>query len=121
MIKDIKAALDSKSCETERGLAFLDVLNVVSGKWKMVLICIIQQDKLRFSVIQKLIPEISPRMLSRELKELELNGIVKRTMYDTKPVTIEYSITDSAKELVPIIMEMVAWGVGHRQKNIIRK
>lgn len=73
---------------------------------------------MRFTEFQKLIPEITPRMLSRELKELELNGIITRTIHDTAPVTIEYSITDSAKELVEVIMELVVWGVKHRKKNI---
>lgn len=118
MISRIKTALATKACDTARGLAFLDVLNVVSGKWKMVLICIIQDNNMRFTEIQKLIPSISPRMLSKELKELELNGIVRRTVYNKTPVIIEYSITESAKGLVKIIMDLVKWGENHRKEII---
>ncbi|WP_219226366.1 winged helix-turn-helix transcriptional regulator [Pedobacter antarcticus] len=120
MINNIKTALDAMSCQTERGLGFLDVINIVSGKWKLVLICIIQNRQMRFNEIHKQIPGISPRMLSKELKDLELNGVIQRTVLDSRPVTIVYSLTDSAKDLVPIVMNMVAWGVSHRTKSIVR-
>jgi len=57
-------------------------------------------------------------MLSKELKDLEMNEIVKRTVFDSMPVLIQYSLTDSAMELCGIILSMVEWGVQHR-KDII--
>ena len=118
MVKRIQTALTAKLCEQERGLAFLDVLNIISGKWKMIIICTIKFDKMRFSAIQKLLPDITPRMLSRELKELELNSIITRLPQAKNHTTIEYSLTDSAKEIVDIVMELVSWGVKHRKKYI---
>lgn len=119
MYKDIKALMDANNCEPELGMAFLEVVNLFAGKWRMVIVSSLQQD-LRFTEIRKLIPNITPRMLSKELKELELSGIVKRTMLDSKPVLITYSLTDSAKELRPILGHLVEWGVRHRAKEMGR-
>lgn len=65
--------------------------------------------------IQRNIPGITPRMLSKELKELELNSIVKRTVYDTIPVTVEYELTPAARSLRELLDTMVEWGIKHRQ------
>jgi len=115
MIKNIKTALEAKQCQTERGLALLDAINIISGKWKMIIICVIKNNKFRFKEIQELIPTITPRMLSNELKELEANSVVKRTVHNTIPVLIEYSIHESAFELVDIILHLVDWGMKHRE------
>jgi DNA-binding HxlR family transcriptional regulator len=56
-------------------------------------------------------------MLSKELKELELNGIVTRTVYDSQPVTIEYELTPSARTLSEVLDKMVEWGVRHRKQS----
>lgn len=70
--------------------------------------------KQRFTEMQRKIPKITPRMLSKELKELELNGIVKRMVYDSIPVTVEYELTESAKQLSEVRNSMIHWGINHR-------
>jgi len=117
MYKDIKTLLDVNDCDSQKGLAMLDVLNVFSGKWKMVLICTLLRGSLRFSEIQKLIPTITPRVLSNELKELEINGILKRTAIDSISVLSQYGLTDSAKDLEPCILQLLDWGLNHRKSN----
>lgn len=112
--KDIQTLLSDKSCDTESGLAMLDVLSIFSGKWKIIIACTLFEEK-RFTEIQRLIPAITPRMLSKELKNLEMEGIVKRTVVDSIPVLITYSLTESAQKLFPIIEALVAWGVEHRK------
>jgi DNA-binding HxlR family transcriptional regulator len=58
-------------------------------------------------------------MLSKELKDLEMNSIVKRTVYDTQPVTIEYELTLSARTLSEVLDKMVEWGVRHRKQSVV--
>ncbi len=106
---------EAKACPIQFVLAVNDTLNVISGKWKIPIIATMTFGKQRFTEIQRNIPKITPRMLSKELKELELNGIVKRTVYDSIPVTIEYELTESAKQLSDVMNSMIKWGINHRR------
>lgn len=109
-----------KACPTQFVLAINDTLNVISGKWKMPIIATLFFRKMRFTEIQRNISKITPRMLSKELKELELNGIIKRTVYDSIPVVVEYELTESARQLSEVMDSMIRWGINHR-KGIIRE
>ena len=106
---------EAKACPIQFVLAINDTLNVISGKWKIPIIATMSFGKQRFTEIQRNIPKITPRMLSKELKELELNGIVKRTVYDSIPVTIEYELTESAKQLSDVMNSMIQWDINHRR------
>lgn len=117
-IKDVKELLKDKPCETEHGLALLDFTNVISGKWRIPIMAAINNDKLRYTDIQKKIPNITPRMLSKELRELEANGVVVRTVENTIPVKIEYSLSESGKEFGVILVQMLEWGVRHRKRQL---
>jgi DNA-binding HxlR family transcriptional regulator len=99
-------------------MAMQDTLDVVGGKWKLVLISILRNGTLRFKELARE-AEITPRILSKELKELELNGLVKRTVRDTRPVTVEYSLTPYSKTLGDMVVAMHNWGVQHR-KHLIK-
>lgn len=70
----------------------------------------------RFGQMAKEIPEITDRMLSKELRDLEANQLVKRTVYDTMPVTVEYSLTDYGESLHPVIKALHTWGTQHRKR-----
>ena len=111
----------AKSCPVQFVLAVNDTLNVINGKWKLPIIGSLLFDKKRFMDIQRNIPKITPRMLSKELKELELNGVVKRTVYDTLPVSVEYELTPSAKSLSDVLDKMIEWGLKHRKAVILKK
>lgn len=111
---------DAKGCPTQFVLAINDTLNVISGKWKMPIIATLFFGKMRFTEIQRNIHKITPRMLSKELKELELNGIVTRTVHDSIPVIVEYELTESARQLGDVMDSMIRWGINHR-KGIIRE
>lgn len=104
-----------KSCSTEYILAVNDTLNVLSGKWKLPIIGTLLFGKKRFREIERCIPNITARMLSKELKELELNGMVKRTVYDSIPVSVEYELTKSGKTLTLVLDSMAVWGLRHRK------
>ncbi|TRZ41296.1 winged helix-turn-helix transcriptional regulator [Robertkochia solimangrovi] len=106
------------SCPNEYVLALKDTLNVITGKWKLAIVTTLLFEKKRFSDIQRMIVGITPRMLSKELKELEMNGVVVRKVYDSTPVLVEYELTDSGKKLKHIIDTLVQWGLEHREQAI---
>ena len=97
-----------------------DALDILSGKWKLPIIIALSFGNRRFSQLAKQIPRITDKMLSKELRELEMNELVKRTVYDALPVMVEYSMTPYGKTLEKLIEELQAWGLQHR-KRILRK
>ncbi len=111
-VMSFKAA---KSCPAQFVLAVNETLQVVSGKWRLPIIGSLLFGIKRFTEIQRNIPGITPRMLSKELKELELHGVVKRTVYDSLPVTVEYELTPSARSLADVMDTMLEWGIKHRR------
>lgn len=107
-------------CPASTILALRDCLAVLNGKWKVPIIGTLLFGPKRFKDLEEIIKKITPRMLSKELKELELNNIVKRNVYDTRPVRIEYELTESGKTLEPILNAMVEWGTQHRKTSIAK-
>lgn len=105
-----------EGCPREYRLALKDSLNVLDGKWKLQVLGALITGKRRFSEIEKSIPQINPRMLSRELKDLENNGILHRKTHDNTPVTVEYELTPSGKRLQTIFEAMIQWGIEHRKE-----
>jgi DNA-binding HxlR family transcriptional regulator len=102
------------SCSTAR-LAIQDTLDIVGGKWKLVLISILRNGKRRFRELSR-DAGISPRILSKELQELEINGLVSRTVCNTKPITVEYALTEYSETLSEVVIAMHEWGMQHRKK-----
>ncbi|ALM48806.1 HxlR family transcriptional regulator [Flavobacterium psychrophilum] len=115
-MKDV-SHLDHEEC---RGmiLPVRDALDVLNGKWKLPILISLTLRKKRFGEMAKEIPKITDRMLSKELRELELHGLIKRTVYDTIPVVIEYSVTEYGHSLDGVIIELRKWGMQHRQRVI---
>jgi DNA-binding HxlR family transcriptional regulator len=110
-----------KKCSGEFILAINDTMNVLNGKWKLPIIGSLLYGKKRFKELEREIPKITPRMLSKELKDLEVNGIVTRTVYNTSPVTVEYELTESGNTLNRVLDAMIAWGLQHRKMVIGKK
>ena len=106
-----------ESC-TKAIIPVRDALDILSGKWKLPIIIALSFGNRRFSHLAKQIPGITDKMLSKELRELEMNELVKRTVYDTVPVTVEYSMTTYGKTLEKLIDELQAWGLKHRKRII---
>lgn len=107
-----------KQCSGTYVLAVNDAKNVISGKWKLPIIGSLLYGKKRFKELEREIPKITPRMLSKELRDLETNGIVTRTVYDATPVIVEYELTKSGVALRNVLDVMVEWGLQHRKANI---
>jgi len=95
-----------------------DALYVLSGKWKLPLIIALMNGPMRFKDIQRSLTDITPKMLSKELRELELNHLVERKVFDTVPVSVTYELTSYNKTLLPIIQALGDWGKQHRKKLV---
>jgi len=93
-----------------------DALEVLNGKWKLPIIIALSHGPRRFRELSKLAPGISDKMLSKELKELELHDLVTRTIHNTFPPRVEYQITDHGLSLEKVIDSLRDWGLYHRQK-----
>lgn len=119
-MEKIMSLKEAKSCPIQFVLAINDTLNVINGKWKLPIIGALLFKKRRFTEIQRNIPKITARMLSKELKELELNGVITRTVYDTTPVSVEYELSNSGKSIGEVLDKMIEWGLEHR-KAVIKK
>ena len=97
-----------------------DALDFLSGKWKLPIIISLSFGNKRFKELATDVQGITDKMLSKELRDLEQNQLVKRTVYDSVPVRVEYSLTDYGSSLDKVIMELRAWGTQHR-KRIMKK
>ncbi|WP_413532896.1 winged helix-turn-helix transcriptional regulator [Empedobacter brevis] len=87
----------------------------IGGRWKLLILCKLENGKLRFSELRKEINCITERMLTLQLRELEKEGLVKRTVYAEVPPRVDYELTDIAKELVPIWNQLSQWGAKHKE------
>ena len=89
----------------------LDItMSYISGKWKTVILWYLRKEPHRFSELNRQIPQITEKMLSLQLKELESDGIVSRTIYAEVPPRVEYALTDFGKTMIPMLEEIAAWG-----------
>jgi len=98
--------------------AVKDALYVLNGKWKLPLIISMQDGPKRFNEIQKSLGDITPKILSKELKDLELNEFVIRKVYSTTPVTVTYELTEYSGSLDKVINELRSWGMQHRERLV---
>lgn len=110
-----KANLNNNATCQTRILAIKDTMEILSGKWKFhILGTLMLGDKLRFMDLLREVDGIGAKMLSKELQDLEINHLINRTVLNTKPVTVEYEITEFGKTLNPIIDEIAKWGIAYR-------
>lgn len=89
-------------------------MEILGGKWKLVVLEHLRGGVRRFGELQRLLPAITPRMLTRQLRELETDGIVHRHVYPVVPPKVEYSLTDLGRRLGPLLTELRAWGERYR-------
>jgi DNA-binding HxlR family transcriptional regulator len=111
-----KEILSDPRNQKEEIQALQDAIYVIGGKWKLPIINSICNGNRRFREIERSIPGITTRMLSRELKEMEANLLIKRTVIADTPVLVEYSPTEYCYSFGGIILEMIDWGKKHREK-----
>lgn len=92
-----------------------DFYTAINGKWKLQIVLSVNHGKNRFKDIKSNIPKLTSRVLSKELKDLEANQMITRTVYDTIPATIEYKATKYSVTIKPVIEMMIEWGKKHRK------
>ncbi len=85
-------------------------VNILGKRWTGLIIHVLMRGAVRFKEIREMVPQMSDKMLSERLKELEEQGIVERKVYPEIPVRIEYELTDKGKDLRPVIESIHAWG-----------
>lgn len=100
----------SIACPTEVAL------EIVGGKWKLVILEHLIDGVRRFGELQRAMSAITARMLTRQLRELEADGLVLRTVYPQVPPKVEYSLTDVGRSLEPLLAQLRAWGEWYRQQ-----
>ena len=106
----------AQQCTAAR-TAVVDALYVIGGKWKMRIIIALSDGNRRFNELQRMITGISARVLSNELKQLELNGFVKRIVHtDAVPVIVEYELNEYADTLGDVLKALHEWGTQHRAR-----
>ncbi len=101
-------------------LSIRDALEALEGRWKLLILFALSSSPKRYKQLAKEVTGITDKTLSKELKNLEVNQLVKRDVYDTFPPTVEYSITPHGKSLEKVMEELHYWGLSHR-KQIIGK
>lgn len=95
------------------------VVYKIGGRWKLLILSKLENKKLRFSELKKEFSYITERMLTLQLRALEQDGLVKRTVYAEVPPRVEYELTGMALELGPIFKQLSEWGGKHR--NLAKK
>jgi DNA-binding HxlR family transcriptional regulator len=93
-----------------------DSLDVLNGKWKLPIIVALTFGEKRFTEIGKEVHGITDRMLSKELRDLELNGLVRRNIEESYPVKVTYRLTEHSKSLRSVIDSLRNWGILHKQR-----
>lgn len=97
-------------------LSIKDALEALEGKWKLLILFALSSGPKRFKEISKEVEGVSDKILSKELKSLEANQLVTRTVYDTFPPTVEYSVTTHGRSLDQVLHSLHYWGLSHRKK-----
>ena len=92
-------------------------LEVIGGKWKPAILWHIRRGVHRFGALQRALPGITQKMLTQQLRELEADGILTRTVFAEVPPRVEYRLSDHGLSLQPLLDEMATWGATHRTRR----
>jgi DNA-binding HxlR family transcriptional regulator len=93
-------------------------IDVIGGKWKSLILWALRDGTLRFSQLEDGLPGITQKMLTKQLRELEQDGLVARKVYAQVPPKVEYSLTDTGSSLMPVLDLLCAWGLEHMGDQI---
>jgi DNA-binding HxlR family transcriptional regulator len=105
------------SIEVKKACPIEMTLQMIGGKWKGIIIYILSERAVRFNELKRLIPGITQRMLTLQLRELEADGIIRRNVENSIPKKVEYFLTDQGESLSPIVESMRTWGNEYLGKN----
>ncbi|GIP22310.1 helix-turn-helix domain-containing protein [Paenibacillus sp. J22TS3] len=92
-------------------------LSVIGGKWKIVILWRLARGTMRFNELLRAISPITRKMLTEQLRELESDNLIVRTVYPVVPPKVEYSLSDYGKTFIPVMQSMAQWGSAHLERN----
>jgi DNA-binding HxlR family transcriptional regulator len=104
----------------ERSLIECDLtyaIKKIEGRWKLQILDTLERNELRFSELKKEFPLITERMLTLQLRALEVDSLIRRTVYAEVPVRVVYALSDEARKLTPILKNLSDWGAGHKKEH----
>ena len=101
----------STSAKLNHQCSVIATLKIFATKWKPCILCYLAEKPRRYNELYRIIPNISRKMLSEHLKELEINAIIARVQYDDKLQRVEYSLSEKGKSLLPILDQLQNWGL----------
>jgi len=104
-----------KSLDCNPGCAVEATLQLIDGKWKGVILFHLLQGTMRFNALRKVLPNVTQRMLTMQLRELEEDKFIHREVFPQVPPKVEYSLTDRGRTLEPVIMALKHWGDAHTE------
>lgn len=87
-------------------------MDIVGGKWKSIIVYYLRDGAKRSGKLQKMMPSVTNKMYTQSLRELESHNVIKRVVYPVVPPHVEYSLTETGEQLIPILTQMVNWGYG---------
>ncbi len=115
-MEKIKQLIDEKEDCSKILFAIQDTLDLISGKWKIKVVSVLLYGRKNFTDLQRQIDGLGAKMLSKELQDLEINGLITRTVNATKPITVSYELTAYGHTLEPVIKALADWGTTHRHE-----
>ena len=95
------------------GCAVEAAVGLIDGKWKSIILYQLLKGTLRFGEIHRLIPNVTPRMLTNQLRELEEDGLITRTVFAQVPPRVDYALSPRGRSMEPVLMALKAWGDAH--------
>lgn len=105
------------SCAHYQTCPMITVHRLISGKWKILILWYLSDQTLRFSDLKKKLPEITQKMLTNQLRSLEEDGLISRTVYPVVPPKVEYALTETGLEMLPLLKSMYDYGVTYNQSH----
>jgi DNA-binding HxlR family transcriptional regulator len=113
--------MSSKFIDNPLNCPVTRTISIIGGKWKPIILNCIGDRTIRFGKLNQIIPSISNKVLSSELRELEQYGLIHRIEFTEMPPRVEYSLTNAGKSLLPLLLELANWGSTHTAKKIIKE
>ena len=117
MAQNAETLSEADQCNVKFIVALKNAMNVINGKWKLAIVATMIKQPRRFNEIERLLQGITPRMISKELKELELNNVVHKIDSldpESGRVTAMYDLTESGRKLEKLMVQMAVWGQEHK-------
>lgn len=113
-----KGLVNMRSCPSSFNCPVEATIELIGGKYKAVILWHLIEDKKRFSELKRLIPKATEKMLAQQLRDMEKDGLIIRTVYPVVPPKVEYSLSEFGKSIIPVLDSMCNWGSEYLKANL---